>query len=810
MSIQEITGIKREIEASERDDSTCYHCGSEFEEIIVHAYNHKFCCEGCKTVYEILDENGLNTYYGIENNPGNKILQAIGNKYAFLDNKDVQEGIIDFSDGGVSSVRFYVPNIHCSSCIWLLENLHRLEPGVVNSTVNFLKKEVYIVFKEELISLRKVVELMASIGYEPNISLEDFNKKEDKKVDKTFFYKLGIAGFAFGNIMMLSFPEYFDQNNYLDDNFKKLFGYLNLFLATPVLIYSASDYYVSAFKALRKNYFNIDFPISLGIFTLFSRSAYEILTQSGAGFMDSFTMLVFLLLVGKWYQNRTYQALSFERDYKSYFPLAVVKVFENKEEPVPVGSLQVGDIIVLRNQEIIPADAELISEKAQVDYSFVTGESVPINKLAGEKLFAGGRQLGASIRLKVLKEVSQSYLTRLWNQDAFAKEESKYQSIVNTVSKYFTFFVLITATLSLFFWWSSGITLSLKVFTSILIIACPCALALTLPFTFGNTMTIFGRNRFYLKNAEAVEKMANIDTIVFDKTGTLTHSGDEKVEFVGEVLSDLNKQIIFSISANSTHPLSKTIYNSFDNMSSLEISDYQEIPSKGIQGIINGCMVKLGSAAYVGFVGELKNDFSSRVFIQIENDILGYYIIKKKYRAGINDLINNLRHENYDLHLISGDNPAELENLSNFLDRENLHFDQSPEQKLSYIKSLQEKGKKVLMVGDGLNDAGALKQANVGLAVSDDVYNFTPACDAILDAKNFMELFNFLQYSKTAIRIVKFSFAISLFYNSIGMFFAIQGLVTPLFAAILMPISSITVVTFITVAIRVSARKNSL
>jgi Cu+-exporting ATPase len=810
MSQEIIKGIKREIGSSEKDEHTCYHCGSEFEEIIVEAYDHKFCCTGCKTVYEILDENGLNNYYGIENNPGNKILKSIGNKYAFLDNEDVKKGILDFEDGGVSSIKFFVPKIHCSSCIWLLENMHRLEEGVVRSTVNFLKKEVYVVFKTEKITLRKVVELMSSIGYEPSISLDDFKKKESKKENKKFFYQLGVAGFAFGNIMLLSFPEYFDTNDYLDDNFKKLFGYLNLFLATPVLLYSASDYFVSAYKALTKRYFNIDFPISVGIFALFSRSAYEIISQTGAGFMDSFTMFVFLLLVGKWYQNRTYQALSFERDYKSYFPLAVVKVFADKEEPVPVASLEINDTVILRNQEIIPTDSELLSEDAKIDYSFVTGESIPIQKSKGDQLFAGGRQLGTSIRIKVKKPVSQSYLTRLWNQDAFAKEESQYQSVVNNVSKYFTFFVLIVSVLTLMFWWGNGLTISLKVFTSVLIIACPCALALTLPFSFGNTMTIFGRNRFYLKNSEAVEKMSQIDTIVFDKTGTLTQSGNESINFVGETLTFNEESLICSIAANSTHPLSKTIYTHVKHTSSQEVKGYKEIPSQGILGHINGVHLKLGSAAFVNYQGEIMKDLSSRVFVQIGGEVKGYYIIKKKYREGIDELIKTLKNNHYNLHLISGDNSSEMDNLSNYFKRNNLHFNQSPQDKLDYIKKLQDNGESVLMVGDGLNDAGALKQANVGLAVSDEVYNFTPACDAILDAASFSNLDRFMHFSKKTIQIVKVSFGISLFYNSVGMFFAIQGLVTPLFAAILMPISSITVVTFITLSIRLSARKRNL
>lgn len=810
MSQKPITGIKREIAPEMKQESNCYHCGSDFDEVVIEAYNHQFCCEGCKTVYEILDEGGLQNYYGIENNPGTKILSKIGNKYNFLDSEEVSIGLLDFHDGGVSSVKFYVPNIHCSSCIWLLENMHRLEKSIVKSTVNFLKKEVYVVFNDQELTLRQVVELMASIGYEPNISLNDYKKENSKSENKTFFYKLGVAGFAFGNIMLLSFPEYFDTNQYLDDSFKKLFGYLNLFLATPVLLYSASDYFISAYKAIRRKYLNIDFPISVGILALFGRSSYEIISQTGAGFMDSFTMFVFLLLVGKWYQNRTYQALSFERDYKSYFPLAVIRLLGSKEEAVPVNDLKVGDTVILRNQEIVPADAELISEAAQIDYSFVTGESDPISKIKGETIYAGGRQVGASIKIKVKKAVSQSYLTRLWNQDAFAKEGSHFQSMVDKVSKYFTLFVLLISVSTLLFWWPEGHSLAFKVFTSVLIIACPCALALTLPFAFGNTMTIFGRNRFYLKNAEAVEKMNLVDTLVFDKTGTLTQTGNEDVNFVGEELNKEELSLVYSLVANSTHPLSKTVYQYLEGNTSAEVSDYNEVASKGLQGIVNGIEVKIGSAEFTAYSSTVNTDLSSRVYVNIAGTDRGYFLIKKQYRSGIFKMISDFKVQGYGVHLISGDNAAELDNLKKLFQEDHLHFNQKPEDKMEYVRNLQSNGRTVLMVGDGLNDAGALKQADVGLAVSDDVYSFTPACDAILDAENFTQLDAFLNFSKRAIKIVRVSFGISLFYNTLGMIFAVQGLVTPLFAAILMPISSITVVSFITLAIRFSAREKNL
>tara|TARA_Y100000782_G_C10188470_1_gene268487 strand:+ start:9477 stop:11882 length:2406 start_codon:yes stop_codon:yes gene_type:complete len=785
----------------------CYHCGGDCEDGIIEAYDKVFCCEGCKTVYEILNENDLCTYYDFENNPGIKIKKSLGSKYAYLDNKEIEQNLLEFDDAGMGKIRFFVPKIHCSSCIWLLENLYRLNEGVIQSQVNFLKKEVYITYRKESISLREVVELMASIGYEPSISLKDFNKKKVKSGNKAFYYKLGVAGFCFGNIMLLSFPEYLSSDASYDTQYKILFGYLNLVLSLPVLLYSASEYFVSAWKAIRNKFVNIDLPISIGIIALFSRSAYEIITITGAGFMDSFTMLVFLLLVGKWYQNKTYQALSFDRDYQSYFPVAVTRITDEGEVAVPVQILEVGDEIVLRNQEIIPADSELLTPETEIDYSFVTGESVPVKKLGGETIFAGGRQIGASIHLKIIRPVSQSYLTRLWNQEAFSKEETPMNSILNKVSKYFTLFIMSVAVITLLFWLPSDTSMAIKTFTAVLIIACPCALALTVPFTFGNTIRIFGKHQFYLKNTEVIEKMAGIDTVVFDKTGTLTHSSGVKIEFKGtRSLTEEERVHIRSIVQHSTHPLSKAIYNSMTEKT-IECLNFKETAGQGIYGEIDEVHYQLGSAAFVGEKTEvLKDQTSSTVYAAKDGVIIGYFIIRKEYRTKLKEVLNSLKNQ-YKIHLVSGDNDVEKQRLSAYFDQDQMLFNQKPEDKLQYIEKLQADEHKVLMIGDGLNDAGALKQADIGIAISDDVYNFSPACDAILDADQFSQLNQLVQFSKTAMKIVRFSFLISLTYNIIGLSFAVRGMVTPLFAAVLMPISSVSVVAFVTIASNIAAKR---
>ena len=799
-------------QVSSHNKIICYHCGIECKDDLIFFDEKSFCCSGCKTVYEILDKSNLCTYYNLETNPGISPNLNLGARFDYLDDPQVITKLIDFQDEKLTSVTFYIPQMHCSSCIWLLENLFKLNKSVKSSKVDFLKKKLSIHFNHNEITLKQVVQLITSLGYEPQIFLESFEKQEEPHLTKKLYYKIGIAGFCFGNVMLLSFPEYLsiDMSEVF---FRKLFGYLNLILSLPVFLYSASGYFISAIQGLRKKIINLDVPISLGILALFIRSSYEVLTFTGAGYFDSLTGLVFFLLIGKFLQEKTYDTLNFERNYKSYFPLAVTVLIDGNEKSIPVSKLMVGNRIVIRKNELIPADSILFNGSGKIDYSFVTGESKPLSKVSGEMIYAGGRQMGGAIELEVIKEVSQSYLTQLWNNDTFNKSsESAFTNFSNTISKYFTAVVLLIAVISTLAWLPFNTSTALNVFTAVLIIACPCALALSTPFTLGNAMRVFGKNKLYVKNSAVIEKTAKITSIVFDKTGTITEPGKSDLIYHGKVLSTDEQRYIKSIVRNSTHPLSKKIFESIESEEMLPVTRYNEITGKGIEGFVYGNHIKIGSS---DFIGILTKDYDAsylrtEIHISINDESIGYFTVSNSYRKGIGEVIKQVE-KKYKVSMLSGDNPAEKDNLKNFFSsKSELLFRQTPENKLSFIKSLQSKKEKVMMIGDGLNDAGALSQSDVGISVTDNISNFTPASDAIADAGILNKLPVFLKYSRDSVNVIYINFAISFFYNVIGLSFAVQGLLSPLIAAVLMPLSSITVVSFATLATNYFAKKRGL
>lgn len=801
-------------EALEKEHQRCIHCGEDCGPVPIIWNEKPFCCHGCQTVYQLLNESKMTQYYTIESTPGVKLETnqiPSEDKFAFLDLEEIRDKLLDFSDSGISKVRFFIPTIHCASCIWLLENLHTLHKGVIQSSVNFPKKEVSITFREEEISLRKLVELLATIHYVPEISRQNLEKEKSGKSTKSLLIKIGIAGFSFLNAMLYHFPQYLPGSENLEDEFRLVFGWLSFILSLPVLFYCANDYFLSAYKSLRKKIISIDLPIALGLITLFVQSSIELIADQGIGYFDSLTGLVFFLLIGKWYQSITYEALTFERTYKSYFPVAVTKITSKGNSTIPLDELKAGDRILVRNQELIPADSTIVKGGASIDYSFVSGESIPVSKNEGDFVFAGGRQMGNAIELLVQKEVEQSYLTQLWNQDHKKEADSKsISSIINKVSQYFTIIIISIALGAAIYWNFVDSSKALFAFTSVLIIACPCALALTIPFTFGSTMRQFGRKGFYLKNTDVIERLYKIKTIVFDKTGTITHSQSSKIEFKGDKLTQEQLKLIKSLVFHSTHPLSKTI-NQFIQMNDrYEVTGFKEIPSLGITGIVNNQRVNIGSKYFVAGDESGTKELKTQVWVFINDRTLGYFQFENNYRTGLLQTIENLQ-KSYELHLISGDNESERKNLIPlFKDNAKLNFNQSPTDKLKYIQTLQENGEDVLMIGDGLNDAGALNESEVGVVIADNIYNFTPACDAILKADKFAKLHRFIQFTRTSMTIVWLSFLISFLYNFVGISFAVQGNLSPIIAAILMPLSSVTVVAFATFSVNLKARKNLL
>ena len=793
--------------------STCAHCGETCNRSITIG-EMAFCCEGCKQVYLILQDTDAC-------NP--ELMESLGlvqpkgkfnsGKWEYLDESSIAEKLISFQNNKQVHITFILPNMHCASCIWLLEHLNRINKAVIHSKVDFEKKEIGLVYNPQLAKLSEIAAILDYIGYPPAINYASKKEDELKSHKTTTVLRLGIAGFCFSNIMMLSFPDYLSVDGVDEKLLSTTFNYISIILSIPVIFYAATPFFIQAWKGLRQRFLNIDAPIALAITITFLRSLYEIGTTTGTGYLDSMSGIVFFMLLGRWFQNKTQERLSFERDYKSFFPISALVLKDEHKKYIPIDEIKTDDVLLIRNQELIPADGILTNGKAWIDYSFVTGEKDPVEVGEGEILFAGGKQMGANITMIVTKPIATSHLTRLWNNDIFHNQKNKSTSFIHPLSNYFSSILFSIAFITAIYWEINDPTLTWKAVTAILIVACPCSLLITATFTFGNLIHLFSQKGLYLKNANVIERLAKANTIVFDKTGTLSSSINSKISYTGKQLDDESIAAIKAITLQSSHPLSKAIatWNEWQFIQDLpRINNFSEVMGQGIEATYNNKIIKLGKVDFVSqqwFATEY-NNLGTTIHLSIEGLYKGRFTLQQQYREGAFNMIEQLRTLVGRVHILSGDNKGEESFLKKSTqEKVVLNFNKSPEDKLQYIEQLQQQGKEVIMIGDGLNDAGALQQSNVGLAVADNSNYFTPACDGILDGKAVTQLDKLITLARSGKQIIAAGFTLSILYNIVGISYAAQGTLSPMIAAILMPASTISIIILTAIGTRWAAKK---
>ena len=815
------------------DTHICYHCGTQTRRVIQFDYKD-FCCDGCKSVYQLLSQNELCQYYELNNNPAAN--QALGfdvskgthaHKFAFLDNQKIAERLYVYQSKTDNHIVFYLPQVHCSSCVFLLENIHKLSPGVSMGELNFSQKQLKVSFDPNLTSARKIAHFLTAIGYEPYFSLSDLGENEVKSnkisgESKLRLVRLGVAGFCFGNIMLLSFPEYFQWGSADLDGLKPYFLLLNLLLILPVMFFSAQEFYALAWGGLKKKYLTIDLPIVLAMLITFGRSLFEVYYHLGPGYFDSLSGIVFFMLLGRYLQDKTYQRIAFDRDYTSYFPLSAAVWKGGKTMNVPLSEIQKNDELIIHSQELIPVDSRLAHGTAQIDYSFVTGESSPVIVNIGEWLYAGGRQLSGSIRVIAEKSMAQGYLVSLWNKSSQKSLDAKSgieNDFVHRASQWFTMALFIIAISTGVYWKFTDPTKVWTALTSVLIVACPCALLLSVTFTHGHLLTLLAKNGLYVRGASALDQWRKVTVAVFDKTGTLTVSSKPNIEFEGRELDSHTWDGIAALATESVHPYARKV-GDWLNRPKVPVDELKNVVGNGVSGKIDGVFYRLGSKNFVGLsenvsVGdkglittpEIKDERvdslkgGSEIWVAIEDVVVGRFVLSSAFRAGLQGMFHRLLKGGVRLNLLSGDTDSERLLLGNLMPpNTDFLFQQKPHQKQNFVKELKQKGVSVMMVGDGLNDAGALMEADFGIAVSDDLGYFSPGCDAIIMGSSLSTLDSLWRIVKRGKRVIWWSFFISILYNVVGLSFAVSGNLNPMIAAILMPASSITIVLYTWIA----------
>jgi len=789
---------------SDQITTTCTHCGVPCSMTIMDG-GEAFCCTGCRSVYRMLREHDLCTYYDIESSPGVSMKKGtVRTDMEALDDPALSRTFIEYSDTGFVRVRFMIPAMHCASCVWLLERLSSFDGGILHTETDVLRKTVRVDFDPAVTTLRSIAELLSSLGYEPLI--KPITAGGDRSERRAIYQRLGVAGFATGNVMLFGIARYLAGDG-LSSSLTTMFGVFAVLLSIPVLVYSAAPWFRSAWAAIGNRVLNLDVPVAIGILVLFFRSVADIVTGHGEGFLDSFNGLVFLLLVGRLFQQKAFDAVSFDRTYRSFFPLSV-RVERNGRTPaIPVDEVVVGDVMIVRNGETIPCDGTVSCPVGYLDYGFVTGESLPIECTSGAAVFAGGKVIGTAIRITATNVVSHGYLASLWERATPRIRTNSLLTLSDTFGRWFTVVAMALA--------AGGaiaqmpdVHMAVNVLTAVLIIACPCALTLATPITLGTAMGRLGERGIYLRSIGVLLDLDRCSTIVFDKTGTITKSM-HGLSYDGRSLADHEWMAVRSVAAQSMHPVCRSLAQAWP-VDETVCATAREVTGRGMTGRAYGHDVVIGSSALVRELcpeGYVADTADGAAHIAVDGAYAGSIQLRSELREGISEMMERLR-KRYTVRLLSGDGQRDRAMLLSMFDDDEMSFGQKPADKVDHIDALRASGHTVLMIGDGLNDAAAMSAADAAVAVTDDTATLVPACDVIMKASALEELPALLRYARRMKNLIIATFCVSIIYNVVGLSLALGGMLTPLAAAILMPVSSLTVIGMSVAGARWYARRS--
>ena len=782
----------------------CHHCGADCFKGAPQADGHVFCCQGCLGVYELIRANDACRYYDFDELAGRRPGASATTRYSALDL--IGHAMASASPhSGIVTLNLRLPDMHCAGCVWLLERLHRFDPGVIASRVDLLRRSVSIDYRRERTSASSIARLLDSLGYPPSVEEPSASGGMLASERRRLHTQLGVAGFAAGNVMMIGLSHYVAGPSGLDPAVHGLLRILEVVLSTVVLGYCAQPWLRSAWGSLRRHIINLDVPISIGILTLYVRSMVDITTARGEGFLDSFTGLVFFLLIGRLFQQRAFDSLDFGRTMRSFFPMSATRIEQGAERDVAIDDLQRSDEILVRNSEVIPADAILLHSAGVVDYTYLTGESEPVECRPGTMLYAGGRVMGRSLRLSVVKPSSASTMAELWSRRDIHTERRAMEQSRDRFGLIFTLSTLLFA-LAAALLWLPDVTMALTVFSSVLIIACPCALTLAMPITYGTAVGLLAGRGIFLKSIGSLSELQKVTRIHFDKTGTLT--APRQVRFIGDELSQDLRAGFAALAAHSTHPVSRAIVAS-GPPPSVTVSNVEEIPGVGIQCQLENSRLGLGSTELIADerMRLLYDEMPSGSVATVNGRPVGRYMVFHELVSGVARMIASLRRSGLELALVSGDSARGISTVEQVFDRSEITLGATPQDKVDRIHQSRQDGHHVLMVGDGLNDIAAMSAANVSIAVSSGSSRIVPACDVMIDAAGVVEIDRLLSYARSQKNVVKVALWFTMVYNALGFLLASTGHLSPVITAVMMPLSSLLVTAISVAGARMTFRR---
>ena len=795
----------------------CNHCHLSFDEkIMIKENDLNFCCGGCQSVYHILKSENLDSFYEKLGNKTIKApLQVSNDDLSKFDSENFLNSYTTITKDGFVQIDLILEGIHCAACVWLNEKVLYDTKGVIEANINFTTNKARVVFNSDILKLSDIIKKIRSIGYNAYAYDSSIADKEASKAKQDYFVRIMVAVVCTMNIMMLSVAKYTGFFTGMSIEVKNMIHLAEFILTTPVLFFSGFVFYKGAYFGLKNRIVNMDLLVSSGATMTYVYSLFVLFGAKGESYFDSVAMIITFVLVGKYLEViGKKSAIDTLDKIKSTLPLEAIVVKDGKKETKALNLVQVGDFIELKIGEKVPVDGKIISGNASFDESSLTGESIPVYKKTGDNIFSGTVILDSTILFEVVKDFKNSTFSSIVTllEDSL-NSKPKIQTLANKISRRFSLIILSIAFITFLVWYYFGLDLgfyfegvnqferSFITAISVVVIACPCALALATPMASLVGISELAKKSLLFKEAKFIETIANATTVVFDKTGTLT-KGELEVSFVEFFNKDERSiNLLYSLLDSSNHPVSiavkRYIKENFE-VSNVSLEDIKNIEAKGLSARYENIEILGGNEALlkefdVKINIHLNSKFTQYLFC-IDKKIVANFELKDELKDDAKELIEYLKEQNIESIMLTGDNNFVASSIAKELEISNYKANLTPKDKADFIKDLKNSGKTVVMVGDGVNDSVALASSDVAIAMGNSADVSMMVSDVVMLNSKLKSLKDAFIISKKTYKHIKQNLAFSLIYNTITIPIAAAGFIIPLFAALSMSLSSLVVV----------------
>lgn len=793
----------------------CAHCGLPVPPGLVRARDvEQFCCAGCESVRALICSAGLEQYYALrETSDTARPVETTDTSYAEFSTPQFLRQYCETLGAEAMRVDLYLERVHCAACLWLVEKLPRLLPGVRSARLDLERHVLDVVWEPAQVDLCSIARQLDRLGYPPRPYTDLKVRAARRDEQRRLLVRVGVAGAVSGNVMLIAFALYSGAFQGMAPEFRRLFEVASLLLSLPALSYCAAEFYRGALASIKARTAHMDLPVSLGILVGALYGLASVVRGSGEIYFDTVTMLVFLLLVGRYLelvqQNRAREAT--ERAQLLTPGRARRVNASGSVEEVFIEDVQAGDTVQVRIGDTLPVDGVVTLGESDVDNRLLTGESRAVTVSVGTTVYAGATNLTAVLHVESTCSGVQTRVARLLRDvERSRRRRAPVLRLADRVAGRFTVFVLVLAVVTFALWWPHDPGRAVEHVIALLIVACPCALGLATPLAVSAALARAAEQRLLIKGGDVLEVVRQPALIVFDKTGTLTTGSLRMCRWEGDASL---QPLVRAIEAHSIHPVARAFCGVLPEASTAPVMQLVEEPGGGIRGQIGGRALQIGAPSWLlrsgvvlprwaetAIVEEARSGHSP-VAIAVNDRLEALAFFEDPLSEGAEQSLSELLELGYRLALLSGDDRAVTERVARALSKlsgkqlfDDVIGGATPEAKLAYVRARKQEGQ-VIVVGDGVNDAAALAEANVGVAVKGGAEASLLAADAYLGEAGVRQVVLLIQGARRTFRTIQRSMALSSLYNLVGIGLAMAGLVSPLLAAVLMPLSSLTVVT---------------